>query len=197
MLITALCIVELFCAGCGKQPRIGRLTGDSVILAFGDSITEGSGAKPEESYPARLAKLTGQRVVNAGVAGEITSEGVRRLPGVLAKEKPNLVILCHGGNDMLRGFNSDSTEKNLRTMISLTKESGADIILVAVPKPGIILKPAEVYKKLANEFGIPLDEKSLSKILQNPANKADTIHPNADGYQTLADALADLIAKSQ
>lgn len=195
--ITALCIVELLCSGCSRQPQIDPLTIDSVILAFGDSLTQGSGAEPEESYPAQLEKLTGHRIINAGVAGEISSAGLRRLPDVLKNETPTLVILCHGGNDMLHKSNLNIMEQNLRTMISLTKESGADVILVAVPKPGIILKPAEAYKKLADEFRIPLDEKSLSRILQNPANKADAIHPNAIGYQKLADALADLIEKSQ
>lgn len=196
LLITALCLLQL-CAGCGRQPQIDRLTGDSVILAFGDSLTEGSGAAPAESYPARLAERTGFRVVNAGVAGEITPEGLRRLPNVLKKEKPDLIILCHGGNDMLRKFNPDTTEQNLRTMISMAKETGADVILIAVPKPGIILSPARVYKKLADEFLIPLDEKSLSRILQNPAFKADAIHPNAAGYNRLAQSLADLIQTSQ
>jgi len=169
----------------------------ATVVAFGDSLTEGSGATPAESYPARLADLTGYRVVNAGLAGEVTFEGVRRLPSVLKKEKPDLVILCHGGNDMLRRFNPAETEQNLRAMISLAKEAGADVILIAVPKPGIILKPAGVYKKLADEFRIPLAEKTLARIMQNPANKADTIHPNGFGYQKLADALTDLIQTSQ
>lgn len=196
-MILMLCSLILFSAGCSPRPRIDRLSAESVILAFGDSLTEGSGAPPDESYPARLAEITGVRVVNAGVAGEITAEGLRRLPDVLETEEPDLVILCHGGNDMLRGFNPASTEQNLRTMITAIKASGADAILVAVPTPGILLKPSEVYKKLAEEFDIPLDEKSLARILQNPANKADTIHPNSAGYQKLADALADLIEKSQ
>jgi len=196
LLITALCLLQL-CTGCGQQPRIDRLTGDSVILAFGDSLTEGSGANPDESYPARLAERTGFRVINAGVAGEITPEGLRRLPDVLKKEKPDLILLCHGGNDMLRKFNTDTTEQNLRAMISMAKEAGADVILIAVPKPGIILKPAKVYKKLADEFQIPIDEKSLSRILQNPVFKADAIHPNAAGYNRLSQSLADLIDKSQ
>ncbi len=196
VLITALCVLQL-CTGCGRQAYIGRLKETSVILAFGDSLTEGSGAAPDKSYPARLAELTGFRVVNSGAAGEVTFEGVRRLPGVLEKEKPDLVILCHGGNDMLRRFNPADTEQNLRTMISLAKNTGADVILIAVPKPGIILKPAGIYKKLADEFRIPFDEKSLARILQNPANKADTIHPNADGYNRLAQSIAELIRKSQ
>ena len=98
---------------------------------------------------------------------------------------------------MLRKFDPATTEQNLRSMISMAKEAGADVILIAVPKPGIILKPAGVYKKLADEFQIPIDEKSLSRILQNPAFKADTIHPNGFGYQKLADALAELIQTSQ
>lgn len=196
LLITALCLLQL-CAGCGRQPSIGRLTGDSVVLAFGDSLTEGAGAAPAENYPARLAEQTGFRVINAGVSGETTIEGLRRFPAVLKKEKPDLIILCHGGNDMLRKYNPDITEQNLRAMIFMAKEAGADVILIAVPQPGIILKPAGVYKKLADEFRIPLAEKTLSRIMQNPANKADTIHPNAVGYNRLAQSLTELIQTSQ
>ena len=95
-----LCVLAL-CVGCGGHPSIQRLSTFSVIVAFGDSLTSGVGARGVESYPSLLSGILACPVVNAGVPGEDTSAGLRRLPGVLEKERPQLVILCHGGNDIL------------------------------------------------------------------------------------------------
>lgn len=72
------------------------------VLAFGDSITHGYGVGKNDNYPSQLSKLLNASVINSGVSGEISKEGLRRLPGVLEKYKPNILILCHGGNDILR-----------------------------------------------------------------------------------------------
>jgi len=87
-----------------------------LILAFGDSLTYGFGtARPErESYPARLEALTGQPVVNAGVNGETSAEGLRRIDRLLERHRPGLTLLCLGGNDILRGLPRDRLKQNLR-----------------------------------------------------------------------------------
>ena len=98
------------------------LAKDAVILAFGDSLTFGTGAAPGESYPAVLERLVGRRVVNEGIPGEITGEGLERLPEVLRREKPALLILCHGANDLLRFLDKRRAAANLRAMIRLARE---------------------------------------------------------------------------
>ncbi len=197
MMLVAFCVMLTLCAGCGRQPGIGGLSADSVVVAFGDSLTSGAGADKDESYPAVLAEMLACRVVNAGVSGEDTTAGLRRLPSVLDKEQPDLVILCHGGNDMLRKQDLDRTITNLSAMISMVQHRGADIILLAVPRPGLRLRPAPFYADLASKHGIPLDAKSLSEILSTRSLKSDQIHPNADGYRQLAASLYAMIQKSQ
>ena len=109
--------VELLCgvltlwllAGCGERLSLSPLPEDGVILAFGDSLTAGVGAKSGSAYPDALQALTGRRVVNAGVSGETTAGGVARLPSVLEAVGPDLVMLMEGGNDILRSKSSQVT----------------------------------------------------------------------------------------
>ena len=93
-----LLVILLLLQGCQKA-AIEPLAPGATIVAFGDSLTAGVGASSGADYPAQLASLTGYRVVNAGVSGETTAEGVKRLPAVLAKYSPELLILLEGGND--------------------------------------------------------------------------------------------------
>ena len=181
---------------CSSDAKSPRLASDAVILAFGDSLTFGTGAAPTESYPAILESLVGRRVVNSGVPGEVTGEGLSRLPEVLEKEKPALMILCHGGNDMLRRLDQRQTADNLRAMIRLAHERGAAVVMVAVPSPGIALSPPPFYRETAAEMKIPFDEKALAMVLSDGSLKSDYIHPNAAGYHKLAESIASLLKKS-
>jgi len=182
--------------GCSR-PHIGRIDSSSVILAFGDSLTFGTGAEPNESYPSLLSERMGCRVINAGVSGELSAEGLLRLPELLDQYKPNLVILCHGGNDFLAHQDEALIQANLDGMIKLAKERGADVILIGVPKPSLILRSPDLYQDLAGRYSIPCDSKIIPKILSSPSLKSDYVHPNAAGYQRMADFIAELIRKSQ
>ena len=176
-------------AACSTGTKLSLLPDNATILAFGDSITFGTGANPEESYPALLARLTGRRVVNAGIPGEVTAEGLTRLPEVLEREKPALLILCHGGNDLLRRMDQDRAADNLRAMIRLAQGRGTAVLLVAFPSPDLSLTPPPLYRKVAKELKVPIEEQALTTILGNGALKSDYIHPNAAGYTRLAEAL--------
>ena len=177
----------LLLVACGDdQPPLPRLAGDAVILAFGDSLTEGYGVKTDESYPARLASISGRKVINAGISGEISAQGLRRLPKLLEKHNPDLVILCHGGNDMLRKKSMTDMEKNLRDMISMAKAQGAEGVLLGVPKPGLFLSAYEVYEKIAADTGVVFIEDLIPEVLGDKDLKSDTVHPNAEGYLVMA-----------
>ena len=167
-----------------------------MVVAFGDSITFGTGAAPHESYPVVLEKIIGRRVVNSGVPGEVTAEGLARLPKVLEREKPALVIICLGGNDLLRGMSKKQAADNIREMIRLTVQHGAAVILIGTPALGLSVSPEPFYREIAKEMNVSLEEKTLSDILADSALKADLIHPNAAGYRRLAEAIAAHMKKS-
>lgn len=180
--------------GCGRgTPRIAQINSDSKILAFGDSLTRGTGASRGQSYPSVLSRLIGCSVINCGVPGEITSEGLRRLPSILAKHRPDLVILCHGGNDLLQSRDAGEVAGNLAAMIELVQERGADVILVGVPKPGLRLRTPEFYEEVAKEYGVPCDSRVVTEVLSSLSWRSDHAHPNAKGYERMAEAVAKLM----
>ena len=189
------CLLVL--AGCGsKVPPLSKLGPDDVILAFGDSLTYGTGASEAESYPAVLAQLTARKVVRDGVPGEMSSEGVRRLPGALDEHKPKILLLCLGGNDMLRRIDDATIASNLREMIRAAKSRGVAVVLLGVPKPALFGGAAKFYDDLANEFGLAYEGEVLNDVLKKPGMKADPIHPNAQGYRVVAEAVAAVLRKA-
>jgi lysophospholipase L1-like esterase len=184
-------------AACSDAPPpLPRLGADDVVLAFGDSITYGTGARPEESYPEVLAQLISRRVVGAGVPGEITANGLQRLPEVLDEVKPRILLLCLGGNDMLRKVEPVAIESNLRTMVRMARDRGIAVVLIAVPKPGLFGGNAAFYQTIARENDLPLEGDILKDILFDNQFKADPIHPNAKGYRRMADAIAGLLRRA-
>lgn len=193
---TLLCLLPalLLASGCGgPAPQIRPVHPAAVVVAFGDSLTAGSGAGPEQAYPAVLAAALGCPVINEGVPGEVTAQGLRRLPRVLRQYQPQLVILCHGGNDLLQRVPPAEIKRNLAQMLRLLKEAQVDVVLVGVPQPSLTLATARFYKELAREFALPYDGDTLKSILKRAPLKSDAIHPNAEGYAILAGAIAQLI----
>lgn len=187
----------LLLSSCQKTEKLPPLASDAVILAFGDSLTYGTGAASSESYPAILATLTGRQVINAGIPGEGSEAGRARLAAVLDESRPALLILCHGGNDFLRRHDRALVKENLRAMVQSARERGIAVVLIAVPTLGFGLQVPSLYAEVASEAGIPLEEDILADILGDSALKSDPIHPNAAGYKELALALEKLLRRSQ
>ena len=163
---------------------------NGTILAFGDSLTYGYGSDDpgKESYPAVLSRLTGERVINAGVNGETTGEGLRRIDRLLREYRPGLTILCLGGNDILQGVSHKQILANLAAMIEKIRASDSELLLIGVPDFGILgPKSLPLYSDLADHYALPLEEKALPEILNDRRLKSDPIHPNAEGYRLLAE----------
>lgn len=197
----AACLLALLCTvvlwGCGESydgPRLSPLDSDAVILAFGDSLTHGTGAEKHQAYPAQLAEIIGRTVINKGIPGERTTEGLARLPTVLNEVQPALVILCLGGNDMLRKKPRDTMQDNLSQMIEIIKDSGAEVVLLGVPEPALFnLNTDPRYQQLAQQHSVPIENEIISTVLGDLSMKSDPIHPNDAGYAKIAEAIATLL----
>lgn len=189
--------IALGIAGCGRStPRLPKVDPGSTILAFGDSLTYGTGAESSESYPAVLERLIARKVVRAGVPGEVTAEGLARLPAALEENAPQVLILCLGGNDMLRHIDEASITASLRAMIAMARDKGIAVVLLAPPRPALLTSAPAYYAEIAKEFKIPIEADVLTSVLSDNSLKSDLIHPNARGYAKIAEALAKLLKTS-
>ena len=174
-----------------------------TVAFVGDSITAGYGLDESQAYPAlvqdalRLRAPT-WKVINAGVSGDTTTGGVRRLNWIL-KAKPDLVVLALGANDGLRGATPEQIAANLRTMIQHVREAGAKPLLVGMELPinygaDYRTRFAAIYPALAAETSTPLLPFLLTGVAAKPElNQSDGIHPNATGQQIIARAMLEFL----
>ncbi|MBD9359273.1 GDSL-type esterase/lipase family protein [Methylomonas fluvii] len=198
MKIVLMVLVLLFGGmACNKpKPALSKLPDNAVILAFGDSLTYGTGASAQHDYPSILTQLTGREVINEGVPGEISSAGRQRLPALLDEYRPDLLILIHGGNDILQQIAAEQTRDNLKAMIAEARQRNIPVVVFGVPAFGIVfLHSAKIYEELAASEGVPSDLDSLPNILANNELKSDTVHPNDRGYRLLAENVVALLQK--
>ena len=196
MRLCGLCLLVLGLAGCGAETQtLTALLPGSRILAFGDSLTYGTGA-PAAAYPLQLSRAIGFEVVNGGRPGEVTEQGALRLPAVLLEQQIALAILIHGGNDTLRRVPQANTALNIERMIEVARAHGAAVVLFAVPGANITLSPPDYYAEIAERMGVPIDVDTLSTLMRDNRLKSDAVHFNAQGYQALADAAQRLLGTS-
>ena len=188
--IFVACFAVLLLINLNKSSPIEIDNGEN-ILAFGDSLTQGVGASPNYDYPSQLAKILNQNVINAGISGETTAEGLKRFERTVNQYNPDAIILLEGGNDFIRNVPRQITHDNLSKMISIAQNKHIPILLVSVPEKGLFLSDAEIYKALAKEYNVPILLDVVSDLLSEPAKKSDLIHLNNDGYFELATKIAE------
>jgi acyl-CoA thioesterase-1 len=174
-----------------------------VIVAFGDSLTAGYGTDNGNSYPDFLdrdlnAKGFRYRVVNAGISGNTTKDGVGRLDEVLAL-KPAVVIVAFGGNDGLRGLPIDSTRKNLDQIVSTLQRGGTKVVLGGITLPpnygaDYIHQFNQTYALLARQYHVPLLPFLLQGVYGTAGSmQADGLHATAQGNEQVARNLLPLV----
>lgn len=197
-----LTFLALAMAACHRAPSYAALPPGSVVLAFGDSVTFGTGAAGEENYPSQLASISGWQVANHGVPGD-TAEGAKtRIAEALDDTQPKLVIVEIGGNDFLRRHPEAQIKEDIRSILKTVKQAGVPVVLVATPRFSLLgaalgaLPDAALYAELAKEEGVLLVPDVFAEVLSDPSLKSDQIHPNAAGYRKLAEGIAASLVKS-
>jgi len=172
--------------------------GASTILVVGDSLSSGYGLGAASSWVAILEDRLAQEayeytVVNASIAGDTSSGGLNRLPGLLSRHQPDIVIIELGGNDGLRGQPLDLLRENLSRMIELALASGAKPLLTGIQMPpnygaAYTGQFAAIYRELAAEHDIALVEFLMDGVALNPLRmQPDRVHPNAAGQRPMFD----------
>lgn len=177
------------------------------ILLFGDSIVAGYGVGLQENLPYKLqqylrAEGHNIRVINAGISGETTTGGSKRLEQTLKQHKPNIVVIALGGNDVLRATRPDITRKNVEAMLkTMQKYPTITTVLSAVRSPfnfGLIYQRQfeAIYPELAEQYSVPLAPFLLESTFGDPAlMQPDAIHPNAKGAEVIAEKLGKFLIK--
>ena len=191
-----LLLFSLLLLACGHTKQYAVVPAGATVLVLGDSISYGTGANAGEDYPTLLAAKTGWNIINAGVPGDTAEMGLARLPELLAANSPKLVLVELGGNDFLHHIPRQQTIANLKKILSMIKEKQIPAIMLAVPKASLFgaavgsLSDDPLYAELGKETEIAVIADELANVLGQHNLKSDAIHPNALGYQKLAEALS-------
>jgi acyl-CoA thioesterase-1 len=187
---------RLALALCAALLAIAARADERVVVCLGDSLTEGYGLAPEQSYPSLVERMLREhghavRVVNAGVSGSTSASAASRLRWQL-RSKPDVVLIALGANDGLRGVDVAATRANLSAAIDLAKQSGARVLLAGMKMPPnygakYTAKFEAVFPALAKEHGVALLPFLLEGVAARPElNQPDGIHPNARGTEIVA-----------
>jgi len=177
---------------------------DNTILFLGDSLTEGLGVSKDDAFPKLVENLIQSEleksiiVINGGVSGSTTNDGLARLKWYL-KKKPFIVFLALGANDGLRGLDLAESQKNLEEIIKYAQKSNAKVLLA-----GMLIPPnygaeySEQFKKMYQEIKVKYKLKSMPFLLDGIAgkkefNQRDGIHPNVEGHKYIAKKVFEFI----
>ncbi|MBP7836171.1 MAG: hypothetical protein KA022_01685, partial [Candidatus Omnitrophica bacterium] len=169
-----------------KKEVTNRNSGGRNIICFGDSVTFGYGVNTGEDYPTELAKLLKRPVINAGVDGDTSAEGLARLKNDVLDKEPYLVLVEFSGNDFIKKVPLDSTMGNIKEMVRQIQEAGAMTAIVDISAGFFMREYRLKLAELARQTGSIFVPAVLNGILTNPSMKSDFMHPNAHGYKIVA-----------
>ncbi len=187
----------LLLSACSKVPELPPLAADAKILAFGDELTRAAHLPENQGFVGLLQARLQRTVINAGVEKERLRPAAQRLPRALDAEKPDVVILMHGGYALLDDDAAANVIDLFRSMINAAQQRGVQVLLVGMPESGPYLAPPKFYRKLASAFDVPYHGGMLSKVLATPEYLSANGLPNEKGYQIMADGIIELLQKAK
>ena len=178
-------LVCLF-SGCVRSDIANLESRGKNIICFGDSITVGFGAENGQDYPTALAKMINLPVVNAGLNGDTSGEGLGRIEADVLSKDPLLVIIEFGGNDFLNKLSVQETAKNIEEMVKIIQRRGAMVAIADISTFMVMSEYGKEFKLLSKKYGTILIPGILNGIITDPELKSDFVHPNSKGYQLIA-----------
>jgi acyl-CoA thioesterase I len=168
-------------------------TGSSIVM-FGDSLTEGVGATGGNDLPSLLSKKIKKPVLNMGVRGQTSAQGLARVDKVV-ETNPRVVLVLFGGNDYLHGVKKDETFKNLDAIVATLQDAGAVVVLLGI-QGGILTDPyEEEFEKLAKKRGTLYVKNVLDGIIGKQELMTDEVHPNDIGYKIIVEKIYPVLKK--
>ncbi len=163
------------------------------IIAFGDSLTFGTGASSGMDYPSQLSKMISRPVINAGRPGDTTASALQRLEKDVLAYSPDIVLITLGGNDLKNGVAADTAFNNLKMIVNLLHNQGGRVIIGGLHFPLRDRGFGRGYQKLADDTGAILIPHILEGIMGNRDLMSDPIHPNDDGYKIVAEKFREAL----
>ena len=191
--LLGLAALAAYFAWSGRQPALPSLdpTRDTVVF-LGDSITSGHGLPLEATFALRLGAALGVNVRNAGISGDVTAGGLRRLETDVLAYRPKLVVVELGVNDAFGRRPPAETLGNLRAIVRRIRQDGAGVVLVHIsPAPIAPDGYRQGYSAVAREEGAWLVEDFLAGVV--PGLTTDGLHPNEEGHARLAARLEPVL----
>jgi acyl-CoA thioesterase-1 len=192
--LAAIALLVVPVGGCRRSGTItNAYPSGSHVIAFGDSLTEGYRVDPGQGWPEQLSAIVGRPILNRGVSGNTTGDALERLERDVLSQDPRIVLVCLGGNDMLRRMPADPQFDTLRTIVRRIQGKGALVVLIGTEGYKILTKVdyGARYEALARETGAVYVPDLMKGVLTDPALMLDEIHPNARGYAKIARRIAD------
>jgi lysophospholipase L1-like esterase len=187
-IVTTVLVVlaSLLLSHCGPEITNPIPSGDNIIC-FGDSLTYGSGAEPEMSYPSQLSRMIGQPVINAGIPGDTTARALQRLERDVLARSPRIVLMTLGGNDLKNGVDRDDAFANLEQIVLRIQARGALVIVGGIDIPFYGRGFDDAYEQLCERTGAVLVPDVFEDIMGHADLMSDRIHPNGKGYTIMAE----------
>lgn len=176
-----------------KNPSIKNYpTPNTPIVIFGDSLARGYGSTPGNDIASLLSKKLGKTVINLGVDGNTTVDGLARLDQVTAL-RPGIVLISLGGNDFLRKISRANTEANLSSIIEKLQDEKAIVVLLGVRDQAIFDDAAPMYERLAKKYQTAYVPNILSGLIADSRYMFDAIHPNDAGYAKIVERIYPVV----
>ena len=183
-------VLFLFClCACGKEEITNYPAQEGPIVAFGDSLTYGQGVSPQDAYPAVLENLLGKEVINLGISGNTSLQGLARKEKIRPL-RPSFVLIEFGANDLFKKVPREKTKEALEELTDYAQDLGAVVVLIDTGGNSLMKPYKKMMKEIAKKKKTLYVDGIMDGIFNNKNLKSDPLHPNEKGYKKIASKIS-------